>query len=381
MEHTVSDDSLSEDNSSTSVTLIAGPAGATGQDADGDSPAHADATDATVVAAADLAIMEVKHRQKTSIVSKMNLVLETVNLKLVHRLMQKKSHIGMLKAMPHDLYIFWSETAKHEFPGIQKSAMFFVEAAAGLMDYFECVELAKGERTILTSLAVHSIWRAWVKYDKKFCRRETSLKTFTKRCYCREIEYCSPVEFSLDVGVEEALARTYVLNCILNGFDFIHGVIPSLFRLDGVLKMPHGLRFSRVSAKEGIVHRALDEYGFPSGKFTKHYGLSLIVFHRIGYMNDFPEIEGLDLFAEPRREQMRDVDQIQEGISNRSLRIHSHWKSSRCNYDPYALFDIKPAVLIDTSGRDRIMQHHARRVFPSKVPLQTAGQGNQRSTA
>jgi len=77
MEHTVSDDSLSEDNSSTSVTLIAGPAGATGQDADGDSPAHADATDATVVAAADLAIMEVKHRQKTSIVSKMNLVLET----------------------------------------------------------------------------------------------------------------------------------------------------------------------------------------------------------------------------------------------------------------------------------------------------------------
>jgi hypothetical protein len=96
--------------------------------------------------------------------------------------------------------------------------------------------------TILPSKAVDSVWQAWMVYDKSFPEEEdTSLIEFTKRNFAnasRQVTYV-PLQTS-DQDTEEALVRTFVLNSIVNGIDFSAGTIPSLFRLDRMLKMPYG---------------------------------------------------------------------------------------------------------------------------------------------
>ena len=151
---------------------------------------------------------------------------------LIKRCAPSKQVAEILLQLPIGLIKFWRENAKEEFPGIPTTAKFFFKAAAGLILYFKCVEMAKEDQTLLPSKAADSIWHAWLDYD------ERSLTEFCQRNYNRKILHVPTAE--MQTNVEDSLIRTYVLSCILDGVDIGSGYVPALFRLDKTLKMPHG---------------------------------------------------------------------------------------------------------------------------------------------
>jgi hypothetical protein len=138
----------------------------------------------------------------------------------------------MFDDIPNELYNFWRAHAKEEFPNIPTSPPFFVASVLGIFAYFKCVEVAGDEQTLLPSNAADSIWHAWLELD------EESVHSFCLRYYGRGIKHLPTEEFSTDG--EEALARTYIISCLLDGQDFRSGYLPLLFRLDRTLAMPSG---------------------------------------------------------------------------------------------------------------------------------------------
>jgi len=268
--------------------------------------------------------------------SRLSQYMKLRKLNVVHHLInQKKTYSAMLNEMPRELYTLWADTAKEEFPGISKTPKFFVESAVGLMEYFKCVEMARGEQTVLASNAADSVWHAWLLFDETYPDNENNLKSFTKRNFSREIDHLPVGDFKSNS--EDALARTFVLNCLLNGFDFVHGAIPSVFRLDGRLKMPGGWKYRRVSATAGVAHCVIDKNGRPGNQYVSHPGICLQKFQELGYLTEIPYMDQIPLaiLCEPSYYPARSYDQIQSQIMLQDLIFLSYWDSMSIGYDPY----------------------------------------------
>jgi len=268
-------------------------------------------------------------------------IMQAMNVDVANRLMEEKtSHYRLLKQMPKGLYRFWLQMVTDKFIMVPTSPMFFVEPSVGLMDYFKCVEIARGEATVLTSCAADSVWMAWLAYDDQHpttvLHSKSRLRNFTRRNFGNEITHPSPVSA---MEFEDALSRTYVLNCIINGLDFAEGLIPSLFRLDGVVRMPNGSRYTRISSVDGIGHRILDIHGRASGNVILHPGISLQTFQKLGYMRSFRDekLDGLRmLLNEPKfgRQTRHVKQQIETDFADAELFMNS-WNVAPCEYDPY----------------------------------------------
>jgi len=105
-------------------------------------------------------------------------------------LMQEELYCDLLfEGMPEKLFGFWTDKVKLENPKLPRTPLFFVKAVTGLVAYFRCMDLAKGDELLLPSKAVYTVWQAWLAYDEQFRQERTLLNTFTAENFQRMIPF------------------------------------------------------------------------------------------------------------------------------------------------------------------------------------------------
>ena len=195
--------------------------------------------------------------------------------------------------MPVELEEYWVKMAKFRFPDISTNKRFFEKAAVGLLTYFLMVSSTSSKPIdlILPSKAADSVWYCWVCLDRfsdshsldEFCIEHFDMTISRKYDFIPNSD-----------EMELALARSYVLNCQLDGLDFQYCQLPSLFTLDCKLKMAWGWNFF-VSKQQNqyISHNCLNKYGMPSGRneeteIVMHSSICLHSFFLLGFLQEYP---------------------------------------------------------------------------------------------
>ena len=188
------------------------------------------------------------------------------------------------------LFEYWKRIAKFRYSDIPTSERVFVIALIGLVIYLKVLKFAESfAETILTSKAVESVWYAWKCYDKSFT--ETSFDDFCVKILDLEFSPKFPDRTHLCCDPEEALARTYVFNCKVDGLNFKRRFLPSLFRLDRIVKMPWGLNYCIDLNNKYIAHTWLNRDGLPMAKAVPliHSKICLRTFFDLNLTDDIPD--------------------------------------------------------------------------------------------
>jgi len=181
---------------------------------------------------------------------------------------------------------------KVENSKLPRTPLFFVKAVTGLVEYFRCMELAKGDELLLPSKAIYTVWQAWLAYDDQFRQERTLLNTFTAENFQRIIPFKAMPD-NLGPEHSDVLARTLAVNCELNGLDARQGDIPSLFEIDRLVKMPKGFCFATVAGSSKVSVRLLDSSGMLQGSSRsrsslQNYGnvvYTKLLEHDTGFIN------------------------------------------------------------------------------------------------
>jgi hypothetical protein len=168
--------------------------------------------------------------------------------------------------IPATLFPYWKRTAPFEFKGIPQDAFFFARATEGLLTFFDCVRTS-GRTCVLPSAAADSVWHAWARMAP------ASLDAFCIRHFGRTIAHIEEAE--MGPQMENALATCIATARQLRGGDPSAASIPSLFALDGRLRMPGGYGYRLVQGQVGC--QRLDHQGLPAGTLFFPVGLSAAV--------------------------------------------------------------------------------------------------------
>ncbi|MBD8654545.1 hypothetical protein IFT68_02770 [Oxalobacteraceae sp. CFBP 13730] len=187
----------------------------------------------------------------------MNLVVKV----RVLRHIRQSSYRSQLEDLSPGLFPFWQRNSGKDFPGMPDSALFFTQAATGLMRFFE-VAADRREPCALPSLAADSVWHAWMAWDA------ANLDQFCRRHFGKPIEH-------LPYARLDALALPRVLvGCREHesARSRVRG-LPALFQLDATLRMPHGHGYALQD--DDIVYRRLDANGRMTGGARPHPQLTL----------------------------------------------------------------------------------------------------------
>lgn len=133
-----------------------------------------------------------------------------------------------LEDMAPALHEYWLRHAPAEFPGIPLTALFYMRAAEGLVNFFEVTQTASATYA-LPSLAADSVWHAWLRWDAgdlaRFCRRH----------------FGSPPQHLAHEALDAlALPRALVACRRSDGIPPHGPALPRLFGLDTRLRMPSG---------------------------------------------------------------------------------------------------------------------------------------------
>ena len=166
-----------------------------------------------------------------------------------------------LEDLPPGLFPFWQRNSGKEFPGIPESQLFFMQAATGLMRFFE-VAADRDQPCALPSLAADSVWHAWTAWDA------ASLDHFCRRHFGKPIEHLPNARL-------DALALPRVLvGCREHEGTRSPGRgLPALFGLDATLHMPYGHGYA--VQDHDIVYCRLNAEGRMTGRARRHPELTL----------------------------------------------------------------------------------------------------------
>lgn len=162
---------------------------------------------------------------------------------------------AQLNDLPEHLHAHWRHTAPLEFKGIPRDAFFFVRAAEGLMEFFDCVSRSS-RPCALPSKAADSVWHAWAR-----CAPE-HLERFCKRHFGRAIPHTEGAYMA--VPMEQALANTLVAARAIEKLPLAGSHVPRLFSLDRRLAMPDGYAWSAVGG--AVAFRSMDWQGRDKGR-------------------------------------------------------------------------------------------------------------------
>lgn len=133
-----------------------------------------------------------------------------------------------LEDMAPGLREHWLRHAPAEFPGLPTTALFYVRAAEGLMNFFAVTQTANTTYA-LPSLAADSVWHAWLRWDADdlahFCRRH----------------FGSPPQHLPHEALDALALPRALVACRRSDGISPHGpALPRLFWLDTRLRMPSG---------------------------------------------------------------------------------------------------------------------------------------------
>ena len=179
-----------------------------------------------------------------------------------HRYVQQSAYHQILSRMPPELYPHWQKVAQHEFTGIPKDLYFFIQAAEGLMTFFDCVRTT--DRACgLPSKAADSIWHAWLSLPQTYFKAQ-DVDSFCREYFGEVIPHVAAEQ--MDVGITDALAVTLIQLRKIADKDPLSGYVPPLFTLDRRLKMPRGFCYRSDGQRLGFQTMSL--LGTGSGTMT-----------------------------------------------------------------------------------------------------------------
>ena len=156
--------------------------------------------------------------------------------------------------LPDDLYTYWRASAALEFKGIPRDAFFFVRAAEGLMEFFDCVSRS-GQACALPSKAADSVWHAWSRLAP------SHLERFCIRHFAQPIAHVEAIDMHEPMGT--ALGACLVMARRIEGRAPAASNVPRLFSLDRRLRMPFGFAYTSDAGR--LAFRDMDGHGCPEG--------------------------------------------------------------------------------------------------------------------
>jgi hypothetical protein len=157
--------------------------------------------------------------------------------------------------LPPTLYPYWKRTAQFEFKGIPQDALFFANAAEGLMAFFDCVAKS-GKPCALPSKAADSVWHAWKKMAP------AGLAAFCNKHFGRPIPHTVAADMKAEMA--GALANSLVHARRAEGLDPAGLNVPRMFSLDRRLGMPGGYAYRLAGGKMAFAN--MDGAGKPAGE-------------------------------------------------------------------------------------------------------------------
>ena len=162
-----------------------------------------------------------------------------------------------LSNIPEGLLAHWQATAPHEFTDLPTDSLTFYRAAEGLMQFFTCVKRSK-HACALPSRAADSIWHAWNSWSA------TGLDSFCQRYFGRSIPHIEAQDMA--GSLEHALAATLVAARKIERRTPVGTSIPTVFRLDKVLKIAGGYAYGHKDGRVGF--QVMNDSGKASGKIN-----------------------------------------------------------------------------------------------------------------
>ncbi len=168
---------------------------------------------------------------------------------------RQSSRYGRATAdIPPTLYTYWKSTARDEFKGIPSDAFFFARASEGLLTFFDCVRTS-ARPCALPSAAADSVWHAWSRLDAQH------LAWFCRKHFGHSIPHTEAAD--MPVNLDAALANSLAAARRIEALPAAGASVPSLFSLDGELRMPRG--YAYCSASEQVAFRNMNQQGRAEG--------------------------------------------------------------------------------------------------------------------
>ena len=168
-------------------------------------------------------------------------------------LIRQSKYRHQLSELPSGLLPHWQRSAKNEFTGIPSDAVFFIQAAEGLMMFFDCVRRSE-QACGLPSKAADSIWHAWLNLPQSDFKAQT-VESFCRQHFGREIPHVEATQMESDMSA--ALAATLLQLRRIAGKDPLSHFAPDLFTLDRRLKMPRGYSYQMQGGRIGWQNMSL----------------------------------------------------------------------------------------------------------------------------
>ena len=151
----------------------------------------------------------------------------------------------------------WEREGAREFPGMRVDSQAWLLSCSGLAAYFEArARVGQGAAVALPSLAADSVWHAWLRVDPE------GLARFCQARYGRPMPHETKEEMAAaGHDMEPAIARCFAACCEAEGISALSGRLPSLFELDGKLRMPGGWAYRFDKKRMRVAHADISKRG------------------------------------------------------------------------------------------------------------------------
>ncbi len=199
---------------------------------------------------------------------------DQINTLRSQHIIRRSVYQKALSDIPDNLFGFWQTKASREFPGIPRDAVFFTQAAEGLMLFFDYVKHSE-QACALPSKAADSVWHAWSALS------QAGLGMFCRKHFGRDIPHIEASEMA--ETMDTALAATLVQARQSERMTLASNSVPSLFALDRKLKMPGGYAYQAAAGKFG--YRNLNSDGAAEGKMIFPPGLDVMELMTAGFIS------------------------------------------------------------------------------------------------
>ncbi|MCH8619703.1 hypothetical protein [Undibacterium sp. TS12] len=222
-------------------------------------------------------------------------------------------HRQALSEIPDAVMTYWQIKAKKEFPGIPSDAVFFIRAAEGLMEFFECVKRSK-RPCALPSKAADSVWHVW-----------NSWSSINLDCFCQKHFGCTipHVEAEkMDGPLDLALAATLVETRYMERLMPASVTVTRLFALDRKLKMPGG--FAYKISRQQVGFQNMNERGKGKGHMIFPASFSIIELAAAGLIT-------AEVYEEAMRQQAKAQAAANSGGSSCGSGFSDSGGSSSCD--------------------------------------------------
>ena len=217
-------------------------------------------------------------------------------------------HCALLLEFPGGLFQHWRRTARDEFKDLPLTRRAYVVFSMGLVDFFSSTTAAR-DHCMLPSSGVDSVWHAWMQFDN------AHLEAFCVAHFGKAVPHVEVEKFSSLLNTETGLVSRYVYARVAHVWgandapnDKTHiwfsacaqqniplNVMPYLFQIDHLVRVPHGYGYSFQSGF--VVHHMLGADGIPlPERATVHMGLCAKSFVDLGLID---EAKAAELTGQP----------------------------------------------------------------------------------